>query len=140
MNFKIGELAAKAECQAVTIRYYEKEGLLKKPPRSEGGYRLYSEDDADRLRFIRHCRHHGMALGEIKELLQYRDAPEQDCAGVNILVGKHIEEVEAKIQSLKILKKHLVTLRNKCPGSGAVKSCGIMRDLDAPLECGCSYL
>ena len=62
---KIGELAKKTGCQVVTIRYYEKEGLLPEPERSEGNYRLYSEADIERLRFIRHCRHHDMKLAEI---------------------------------------------------------------------------
>ncbi|UQZ87999.1 Cd(II)/Pb(II)-responsive transcriptional regulator [Deltaproteobacteria bacterium Smac51] len=138
MNLKIGELAERAECQVVTVRYYEKEGLLKKPPRSEGGYRLYGEDDVERLKFIRHCRHHGMALDEVKELLQYRDAPDSDCAGVSELVDRHIDDVEAKIKSLNLLKKQLIRLRGKCPRNGAVAACGIMQGLDNPALCGCA--
>lgn len=137
MYLKIGGLAARAGCLVVTVRYYEKEGLLKKAPRGAGGYRLYGEDDVDRLRFIRHCRHHGMALKEIKVLLEYRDAPERDCAGVNALLNRRIEEVEADIRSLKRLKKQLVDLRGKCPGNGLVAACGVIRGLNDPTLCGC---
>ncbi len=56
MQIKIGELAKRTECQAETIRYYEKEGLLPQPSRSGGNYRLYDEEHIERLRFIRHCR------------------------------------------------------------------------------------
>lgn len=62
MKVKIGELAKMTGCQVVTIRYYEKEGLLKRPERTERNYRLYGEEDMARLRFIRHCRQHGMSL------------------------------------------------------------------------------
>ena len=58
MKVKIGELAKMTGCQVVTIRYYEKEGLLKRPERTERNYRLYGDEDIARLRFIRHCRQH----------------------------------------------------------------------------------
>lgn len=138
MNVKIGKLADLAGCQVVTIRYYEKEGLLNKPARSEAGYRLYTERDVERLKFIRHCRSHGMALAEIKALLAMRETPDRDCAAINDLVDRHIGEVEAQIRSLERLKDHLVLLRKKCPHGGAVSSCGIMRDLADRGACGCS--
>ncbi len=72
---KIGELARKAGCQVVTIRYYEKEGLLGSPERTGSNYRIYSDEDLDRLRFIRHCRLHGMTLAEIRVLLAVREHP-----------------------------------------------------------------
>ena len=65
---RIGEVAKISRCPAVTIRYYEKEGLLKRPERTERNYRLYGEEDMARLRFIRHCRQHGMSLDEIRTL------------------------------------------------------------------------
>ncbi|WP_300882315.1 MerR family transcriptional regulator, partial [uncultured Desulfovibrio sp.] len=71
MKVKIGELAKMTGCEVVTIRYYEKEGLLKKPERTEGNYRIYEDDDIARLRFIRHCRQHGMSLSEIRALLAF---------------------------------------------------------------------
>ena len=137
MSMKIGELAARAKCQAVTVRYYEKEGLLARPVRSRSGYRLYTEADADRLMFIRHCRDHGMALAEIKALLKLREAPDSDCSAAGELVDRHIAEVEAQIRSLKRLKDHLVHLRKKCPHGGAVSACGILKGLTDRRVCGC---
>ena len=89
---KIGELSKKTGCKVVTIRYYEKEGLLKTPERTEGNYRVYSKKDMDRLEFIIHCRRHGMVLDEIKELLVFRDHPHTDCTWVTHLLRKHIRE------------------------------------------------
>lgn len=137
MAVKIGELAKLADCQVVTIRYYEKEGLLQDPVRTEGGYRLYREADVERLKFIRHCREHGMSLAEIKTLLGLRDAPDRDCSAVGHLVDKHIEEVDLQIKSLEKLKSQLVHLRGKCPHGGAISTCGIIKGLDDRAECGC---
>jgi DNA-binding transcriptional MerR regulator len=53
---RIGILAERTQCQAETIRYYEREGLLPVPPRSQGNYRLYGQTHVERLSFIRHCR------------------------------------------------------------------------------------
>lgn len=137
MSVKIGELAKQADCQVVTIRYYEKEGLLEAPVRTEGGYRLYSEADVDRLKFIRHCRDHGMSLADIKLLLGLREAPDRDCSAVGNLVDRHIADVDQQIHSLTRLKEQLVHLRGKCPHSGAVSSCGILKGLEDRSECGC---
>ena len=85
MKVKIGKLAKMTGCEVVTIRYYEKEGLLKEPERTEGNYRVYGEDAQERLRFIRHCRQHGMKLSEIRELLAFSDNPTVSCDWVNNL-------------------------------------------------------
>lgn len=137
MNMKIGELATRAQCQVVTIRYYEKEGLLARPARSQGGYRLYTEADADRLLFIRHCREHGMALAEIKELLALREAPDSDCSAAGELVDRHITDLERQIKSLEHLKSQLVRLRRKCTQNGLVSACGILKGLTDRRLCGC---
>lgn len=63
---KIGELAKVTQTQAETIRFYEREGLLTEPPRSNGNYRLYGQEHLERLAFIRHCRSLDMTLDEIR--------------------------------------------------------------------------
>ena len=107
MPLKIGELAKLSGCQVVTIRYYEKEGLLPPPERTNSNYRLYSEGDVERLHFIRRCRLHGMNLAEIRKLLAFKDNPTVSCAWVNDLVDKHIADVESQIASLQHLKEQL---------------------------------
>ena len=98
---KIGELAKKAGCQVETVRYYEREGLLPAPARSEGNYRLYGPEHLERLVFIRNCRTLDMTLDEIHRLLALRDLPHESCAGINSLVDEHIEHVQARIDSLQ---------------------------------------
>ena len=128
MKVKIGELAKMTGCEVVTIRYYEKEGRLKEPERTEGNYRVYGEDAQERLRFIRHCRQHGMKLSEIRELLAFSDNPTVSCDWVNNLIKQHIESVERQINDLTHLKKHLESLYHKCDG-GKKSDCGIIKSL-----------
>lgn len=132
---KIGELSKKTGCKVVTIRYYEKEGLLKTPERTEGNYRVYSKKDMDRLEFIIHCRRHGMVLDEIKELLVFRDHPHTDCTWVTHLLRKHIRETEEKIASLKRLKKSLQEMDDQCEGGLDGTSCPIMKHLSNGHKC-----
>ena len=84
-SLKIGELAKRTGCLVETIRYYEREGLLLEPARSEGNYRLYTDIHVERLQFIRHCRVLDMTLEEIRNLLRFRDAPDENCREVNAL-------------------------------------------------------
>lgn len=129
MPIKIGALARLTETTVETIRYYEKEGLLPAPSRSEGNYRLYGEDHVERLKFVRHCRTLDMSLGEIRTLLQYRETPIEDCSHVNDLLDEHIQAVEARMKELLQLKQHLVNLRRQCATTAPTTSCGILRAL-----------
>ena len=91
---KIGELAKLTDCQVETIRYYEREGLLPEPARSEGNYRLYTQAHVERLTFIRNCRSLDMTLEEIRSLLNLRDSPQDQCESVNALIDEHIHHVD----------------------------------------------
>jgi DNA-binding transcriptional MerR regulator len=66
-----------------TVRFYEREGLLPAPARTEANYRMYSAEHVQRLAFIRHCRSLDMTLAEIRTLLHFKDAPTEDCADVD---------------------------------------------------------
>ena len=136
MALKIGELAKATDTQVVTIRFYEKEGLLRQPERTAAGYRLYTQEDVERLHFIRRCRQHGMNLAEIRELLAYRDAPTASCAWINELVERHITKVQEQIDSLRALKEHLEALRHTCSGAEG-QPCGILDKLGHGDSCPC---
>lgn len=126
---RIGELAKRADCQVQTIRFYETEGLLLEPARSEGNFRLYGNEHLDRLLFIRRCRARDMTLEEIRNLLTFRDRPELDCGEVNELVDTHIVQVRAKIRELKALEQQLIELRRSCDTARSAKECGILNGL-----------
>lgn len=128
---RIGELAQCADCLVETIRYYERENLLAAPARSQANYRLYGPEHVKRLQFIRHCRSLDMTLDEIRALLQFKDAPEANCTGVNTLLDKHIEHVAHRIAELKALQRQLGDLRALCRHAQAVKDCGILQELSS---------
>ncbi|TBU87008.1 Cd(II)/Pb(II)-responsive transcriptional regulator [Phytopseudomonas dryadis] len=127
---KIGELAALTHCQVETIRYYEREGLLPAPQRSEGNYRLYRAEHVERLTFIRNCRTLDMTLDEIRELLSLRGRPADNCEAINALIDEHIEHVNARIASLQSLQAQLVELRRSCMADRDAAPCEIIRQLN----------
>jgi Cd(II)/Pb(II)-responsive transcriptional regulator len=124
---KIGELAKATQTQAETIRFYEREGLLKEPARSGCNYRLYGHEHLERLAFIRHCRSLDLTLDEIRALLRFQDAPLENCHAVNDVLDEHIEHVAQRIRDLKELQKELKLLREQCDGVAA--ECGILDGL-----------
>lgn len=126
---KIGQLAATAGCQAETIRYYEREGLLPAPSRSDGNYRLYDGAHLERLAFIRHCRSMDMSLAEVRRLLHFRDAPDENCREVNLLLDTQIARIAARMAELRALEKHMVALRSHCNQDLAARDCGILKGL-----------
>ncbi|TFW07155.1 Cd(II)/Pb(II)-responsive transcriptional regulator [Oxalobacteraceae bacterium OM1] len=126
---KIGDLAKRTGCQVETVRYYEKEGLLPPPGRSEGNYRLYDGAHVERLQFIRHCRSLDMTLDEIRSLLHFRDAPDENCGAVNLILDRHIGHVVQRIAELEALKEQLVTLRSQCRTTDAARDCRILQEL-----------
>ena len=126
---KIGELALAAQTQVETIRYYEREGLLPRAPRSEGNYRIYGPEHVERLAFVRHCRSLDMTLDEIRVLLRFKDEPQAECGEVNALLDEHIGHVATRIRELRQLEKQLKALREQCAGSSEAAHCGILNEL-----------
>ncbi len=126
---KIGELAGVTGTQVETIRYYEREGLLAAPARTEGNFRIYADVHVERLSFIRHCRSLDMTLAEIRALLRFKDAPTENCGDVNSLLDAHIGHVVARIRELRALEKQLKSLRERCREAQDAAHCGILNEL-----------
>ena len=126
---KIGDLAKTAGCSVETVRYYEREGLLSAPVRSEGNYRLYSEAYVERLTFIRNCRALDMTHDEIRALLRFKDSGGQDCGDVNALLDEHIGHVARRIAELQGLEAQLQGLWASCGQRRPIDECGILRGL-----------
>lgn len=126
---KIGELARAANCGTETIRFYEKEGLLPKPARTEGNYRSYRGEHLERLRFIRNCRTLDMTHDEIRTLLAFVDRPQDNCEPVNTLLDEHIVHVDTRLAELQRLRTQLQGLRLQCANTHTVEDCGIIHGL-----------
>jgi len=128
-GLRLGELARMAGCRIETIRYYEREGLIPATARSEGNYRLYCHEHVERLRFIRHCRSLDMTLDNVRLLLRFRDAPEENCSPVDALLDEHIGHVVDRIAQLKVLEAQLRNLRGQCRSAQTAKECRILQNL-----------
>jgi len=126
---KIGELARLAGANVETIRYYERDGLLPVPARSEGNYRIYGEIHVQRLFFIRRCRSLDMTLDEIRVLLHFKESPQENCADVNLLLDQHIGHVAQRMQELQELERQLRDLRERCGEARDAAHCGILDGL-----------
>jgi DNA-binding transcriptional MerR regulator len=130
-RYLTGRLAAAAGVGADTVRFYEKQGLLAKPPRSPSGYRLYGESAVRRLRFIRKAQALGFSLGEIKRILRLR-ANGSACRCVMAMAAASLEETEQKLAELERLRGMLkANLENwkKHPQDGdrmAAEFCGLI--------------
>jgi MerR family transcriptional regulator, copper efflux regulator len=126
----IGKVARDSDTGIETIRYYEREGLLEKPARTESGYRQYSPQVVSRLRFIKHAKELGFSLKEIAELLSLKLNPRSTCAQVKKRAEKKIQGIELKIASLQRMRRVLLKLATACPGSGPTSDCPILEALE----------
>lgn len=127
---KIGELARTSATPVATIRFYEREGLLPTPGRTEGNYRVYTAEHAVRLGFIRQCRNLDMTLDEVRVLLRFKDAPQADCGEVNVLLDEHIGHVALRMRELRALEVTLHALRAQCVSPQAGIDCGILHGIE----------
>ncbi|QPM90524.1 MerR family transcriptional regulator [Pseudooceanicola algae] len=123
---KIGDLARKTGTKVVTIRYYEKIGLLPEPQRSAGNYRAYTGDDLDRLHFIRRCRALGFPLDQIRALLDLSSEGAQPCDDVDRMAAAHLARIEQKIADLTRLAQQLRSISASCQGGGTISNCCIV--------------
>ncbi len=127
----IGDVARKAQVNVETLRYYERRGLLAKPPRSDSNYRLYPEDAVKRVRFIRRAQELGFTLKEIGELFSLRATAGASCKAVRQRAEEKIADVNEKIRTLEAMHAALAKLVAQCSGQGPITDCPILETLDS---------
>lgn len=123
-----GVLAQRSGVKAETIRYYENVMLMSEPERSSGGYRIYTEDDYQRLCFIRRCRDMGFSITEIRGLLSLVDGDQVSCEQVKRMADAHLADIARKIDGLKKMQRTLRDLSSNCSGDD-VPHCPIVEAL-----------
>jgi MerR family transcriptional regulator, mercuric resistance operon regulatory protein len=128
--FTIGRMSSATGVNIETIRYYERIGLLAKPPRSEGGRRLYDAFASRRLSFIRRARELGFSIDEIRALIALSGGNGR-CADVHALTIAHLADVRAKIADLRKLERTLARTAAQC-ARDASPECPIIDALFVP--------
>lgn len=128
---RIGDLARATGTKVVTIRYYEKTGLLPVPPRTASGQRRYGAEAVARLRFIRRARALGFPLDRVRALIELSRLPEADCASIDRIAAAHLAEVEQKIADLRALATELRATLERCRGSSRIADCRVIGSLAA---------
>lgn len=124
----IGDLARQTGTKVNTIRFYEEIGLLPRALRTASGRRTYAQSDVSRLAFIRGARALGFGLEQVRTLLDLADDRGRSCNDVDALARQHLEDVEAKIVSLKSLRQELSNLISECE-RGTIADCRILEAL-----------
>jgi MerR family mercuric resistance operon transcriptional regulator len=128
----IGELAAAAGVPTSTIRYYERARLLRPSARSPSNYRLYSQGDLERLRFIRAAQATGFTLDDVTKLL--RPAP---CGSVQRLIEGRLADVTTRMKDLRHVQKVLRTALEECRDHQKSGRCKVVDDLSARSKDAC---
>lgn len=124
----IGDLARQTGTKVETIRWYERDGIMPPPARTEGGHRAYTRTHLDRLAFIRHARELGFPLEDVRALLRLADEPERPCVEADAIARGHLAAVRSRLQRLQALEKELVRMVDEC-GHGRVGECRVIEVL-----------
>jgi DNA-binding transcriptional MerR regulator len=132
-TFTIGELASRSGLTPDALRYYEKLGIIAAAPRTSGGFRVYTVDVLERLRFIKQAQLHGLTLAEIRELLRldHRHGANQ-CREVRALLQRKLVDLDARLSELQEFRRTLDEYLERCNRSLADTpdaACPVVEDL-----------
>ena len=129
---KIGEVAKRSGVGIETVRYYERERLLKQPARRPSGYRQYDESTLKRLEFICRSKELGFTLAEIRELLELSFAPNSGCDHVRQRAEAKITDIENKIRSLQKMRRSLRNIVRQCKTKNSFEECPLVHGTADP--------
>ena len=131
----IGKVAERAQVSADSIRYYEREGLIRPAKKSASGYRLYTEEAIRRLEFIKQAQQCGFSLADIRELLELRGTDSACCDDIyRVSVEKKLQ-LEHKIKALNTMSEALSRLIDMCSHDRkSLDECPILGALEAGVK------
>ena len=128
IGFTIGELSRQTGVNVETIRYYERIGLLARPPRTRAGHRSFGTESCRTLAFIKRSRELGFGLEAIRTLLSLRDT-QAPCKNVRAVAARHLEQVQAKIRDLSKMEATLAKAVAACTNDERPE-CPVLDSLD----------
>jgi Cu(I)-responsive transcriptional regulator len=125
----IAETARQAGVNIQTLRYYERRGLLPRPARRDSGYREYSDDAVQVVRFIKRAQDLGFSLDEIQDLVRLRGVKRGERNRVRAIAEEKIADIDGKIAHLQSMRSALSGLVDSCC-RGAAAECPIIEALN----------
>jgi MerR family mercuric resistance operon transcriptional regulator len=128
----IGQLAAAADVNVETVRYYQRRGLLASPERPMGSIGRYSPAALTRLRFIKRSQSLGFSLDDVQALLSLDDG--QSCSAARSIGERKLADVRQRLQTLQVLESALEELVGRCSTSKRRVSCPLIQALMASDE------
>ncbi len=133
----IGKLAEMAGVGVETVRFYQRKELIREP-KLTGAFRTYSEDDAQKIIFIKKAQELGFSLAEIKELLELNTKSRMTCSTVKQKTLAKIKEIEGKINDLNKMKNSLEKLSCACDASqDQLRQYKVQECFSIGLDCKC---
>lgn len=126
----IGQVAAQARVKVQTLRYYERRGLLREPPRRQSGYREYAAEAVRVVRFIKQAQGLGFTLDEISQLLDLAAGAPRDCRAVRSLALLRMDEIARKIALLDAMRRSLGQLVETCKREPGRRECPLLEALE----------
>lgn len=124
--YTIGQIAQRAGVTKETIRYYEREGLVEEPPRRKSGYRQYSDEAIERIKFIKRIQELGFSLKEVKQILTMVENDTDSCTNLSQLTRQKMAAIQEKIEHLEKSKAVLKKMTQACTGRDTLKACPIL--------------
>lgn len=112
--FQVGEVSRSLGLNPQTLYFYERIGLIPSPQRTKAGYRLFSQQDVERLAFIACAKSLGLSLDEIKDILALKDGQALTCRAVYERLSKKVQDIEESIRQLQALRDDLIPLVERC--------------------------
>ncbi len=142
---QVGEVSRKLGLNPQTLYFYERIGLIPPPSRTESGYRLFAQEDVDRLTFITHTKAMGLSLDDIREILAAKEKKSPTCQTIHDCLQNKAKEIEETIQQLQILRDELLPLIDHCHRNiecqdcaDPEESCPVTDDPDYEFQRACS--
>jgi len=128
-RLRIGELAKRSGVSDSTIRYYEREKLLRPDGRTAANYRTYQPSALGRLRFIRAAQASGLSIQDIRALLQVQDGVTSACPEVQEIVDSRLEEITLQMSRLRHVQRVLRRYREACGKTARGGPCPVLEEL-----------
>ncbi len=127
---RTSEVAAQAQVNAQTLRYYERRGLLPEPERTRAGYRAYGADAVRVLRFVKRAKQLGFTLNDIEALLHLAGGGPASCEEAKAMAHTRIADLQQRITDLVGMRDALARLVATCDQAPAERDCPILHEIE----------